>query len=209
MSSTENVDLSQILTLDLFESLRRVHLPWPEDQPLNFSVVTKPNTRPEFYKLAFHPALKPLSTLGLGNVPDLMQFLPPPEVQDFPSKALGLVLLLDQAPRSIIHGGVSDRYTFSYFDVLCEKLVGQLYTLPAHLRPDNMERLMSQGWGYGYAMVARVWFLAPLVHSESLSAHEKALELNEGIRTDVEKRVGKTDANRATDKTSTTSSRSP
>ena len=58
---------------------------------------------------------------------------------------------------------------------------------------------MAQGWSYDYAMLARLWFVAALVHSESLEDHEKALELGNGVRSDVEKHVGKTDPNSSTE----------
>ena len=176
-------------------------LPWPEDQPLDYTAVVKtyfrdePDRRPDFYKAAFHQALKPLSTLGVDNVPDLMQFLPQPEALDFPSKALGLLALLDQATRAVL-SGVNERYRYGYFDPLASKLARQLQALPPHLKPDTMERLTKQGWSWDYAMVARFWFSTPLAHSESLENQETLLVLSEGIRKDVEKRAGKKDPER-------------
>ena len=177
-------------------------MPWPEDQPLDYTAVVKmyfrgePDNRPDFYKTTFHQALKPLSTLGVENVPDLMQFLPPPEALDFPSKALGLLALLDQVPREVL-SGVNERYTYAYFDLLASKLARQLQALPPHLKPDTIERLTAQGWSWDYAMVARFWFSIPLVHSESLENQEMQLVLTEGIRKDVEKHTGKKDTGRS------------
>lgn len=202
-STVQNAELSKILTPTLFESLRRVQMPWPEDQPLDFSAVAKlyfrgiPDNRLDYYNLVFNQALKPISLLGVDHVPDLMQFLPPPEATDFPSKALGLLTLLDQCPRSLF-SGANERYTYDYFDTLAMKLVRQLRALPPSLRPDSMERLMAQGWSYDYCVVARFWFMTPFVHSEELEDHELQRVLAEGIRNDVEKHVGKVDANRGT-----------
>lgn len=156
-----------------------------------------PSTRPRLYELAFHNALKPLSTLGVDNIPDLMQFLPPPESRDFPGQALGLTVLLDQATRSILTG-VNSRYTYGYFDLLTQKLTRQLFALPASQRPDSMERLMAQGWSYDYALVARFWLMIPLVHSEHIEDHELHLALGEEIRKEIEQRTGTTDPYRAT-----------
>ncbi|GJE93003.1 hypothetical protein PsYK624_091620 [Phanerochaete sordida] len=203
MGNAESIDLSKVLTPELFEALRRVHLPWAEDKPLDYYAVAKaffagePDTRPEFYKLAFHKVLKPLSTLGVENVPDMMQFLPPPEAPNFPSQALGLMLLLDQVPRSIF-SGVNGRYTNSYFDVIAQKLTLRLLALPAHLRPDSTERLTAQGWSLDYATAARFWFYAPLIHSENLEFHGMQLLLVDDMRRVVEKSVGRTDPARAT-----------
>ena len=156
-----------------------------------------PSTRPRLYELAFHNALKPLSTLGVDNVPDLMQFLPPPESQDFPGQALGLTILLDQAPRAVFTG-VNSRYTYGYFDKLTQKLTRQLFALPPSKRPASMERLMAQGWSYEYAFVARIWLMIPLVHSEHIEDHKLQLAFGEKIRQDIEQRTENTDPYRAT-----------
>ncbi|GJE92993.1 hypothetical protein PsYK624_091520 [Phanerochaete sordida] len=203
MGSANSNDLSKVLTPELFEALRRVHMPWAEDKPLDYYAVVKgffggePDHRPEFYRLAFHQALKPLSELGVEYVPDLMQFLPPPEAPNFPSQALGLLLLLDQAPRSVF-SGTNERYTYGYFDVLAQRVVLRLLALPAHLRPDSTARLMAQGWSREYALVARFWFYTPLIHSESEQYHEMQIALMEDLRSEVEACVGKQDPGRAT-----------
>ena len=72
---------------------------------------------------------------------------------------------------STILSGVNDRWTHSYFDIIACKLARQLQALPAHLKPDSTDRLMAQGWSFDYAMVARTWFIAVLVHSENLEDH--------------------------------------
>jgi uncharacterized protein (DUF924 family) len=202
--NTQSIDLSKIITPELLEALRRVHLPWPEDQPLDWNVVVKqyfrgsPSTSPKFYDLTFEHALRPISTIGIENIPDFMQFLPSPEAKDFPSKALGLLLLLDQAPRSVL-SGMNERWTYSYFDVLALKLVEQLHDLPPALQPDNIDRLMAQGWSFDYSAAAWIWLTAPLVHSESIESHEQQLIVSEKMRKLVEKHVGMTDPYRATE----------
>ena len=202
-ASAQNVDLSKLLTRELLGRLRRIQLPWAETEPLDFSAVGKyyfrgqPDNRKEYYQLTFHEVLKPLSTIGVDNFPDLMQILPPPEDPDFPPLALGMLTLFDQCPRSLF-SGVNERYTYSYFDPIAAKFCRQLHALPPSLRPDNIQRLMSLGWSYDYASIARFWFMTPLVHSEKLEDHEHQLALTETFRTHIEEHVGKTDENRET-----------
>jgi uncharacterized protein (DUF924 family) len=178
-------------------------MPWREDSSLDFAVVVNqqfcrsPDIAPLYRDLTFKRALKPMSTMGLDHMPDLMQFLPPPEACDFPSKALGLLLLLDQAPR-FLFSGINERWIYAYFDVLASGLARRLFTLPPSLRPDSLKRLMAQGWSFDYSMVARVWLTIALVHSERLDDHELQLAAVEDMRELVEKHVGRTDPNRTT-----------
>lgn len=173
------------------------------DSRLDFSDVGSyyfrriPDNTQQYYDIVFHKALKPLSTLGVDNVPDLMQFLPPPSAKNFPAQALGLVLLLDQMPRALL-SSTNVRYPFGYFDVLAQRLVKQFAALPPEQRPDTMARLMSQGWSFERAIVSRIWFFAPYIHSESMEDQEHQLMLAEEMRRDVEKHAGVADPNRAT-----------
>ena len=202
-SALSDVDLFKVITPHLLESVRKIHLPWPEDEPIDFTAVIRqyfegdPNTAPQFYDLTFERALKPISTIGIENMPDLMQFLPPVEAKDFPAKALGLLLLLDQAPRALLTG-LNQRWIYSYFDALAIKLTRQLYALPHAQRPDSIDRLMTQGWGFDYSIIARIWFVTPLVHSESLEDQNLQTAVSEEIRTLVENHVGRTDPYRST-----------
>ena len=50
--------------------MRRIHLPWPEDQPVDFFDVAKaffggdPDVRPHYYELTFHQAMNKSPTKG-------------------------------------------------------------------------------------------------------------------------------------------------
>lgn len=111
------MNLSKILTPEFLESLRKLQLPWREDDDLDWAVVADRffglgTSRKEWYELTLERALNPISTIGIEKAVDIdfMQFLPPPEAKDFPSKALGPLVLFDQAP-PIIFTGVNMRYT--------------------------------------------------------------------------------------------------
>ena len=151
-----------------------------------------------WHALAFQSVLKPLSVLGVDNVPNLMELLPPPDAGDFPSKAAGLLFLLDQAPRAVFHG-VNNRYIFGYFDRLAITLARQLDALPAHQTPFTLERLTSQGWSFDYSVVVLLWLIAIFVHSEDIANHERGAVIAEEVRKAVEERAGKTDPARLTE----------
>ena len=150
----------------------------------------------EFRNIAW-PALKALSVLGVDNVPDLLQFLPPPESKDFPEQALGLQLLLDQGPRALFEG-IDIRYTYDYFQHLGRKFAQQLLDLPSSLRIDSKERWMDeQGASFDFWLRVRLFLIAPVVHSEGLADHELAMQMNEEVRVEVERFTDKTDPYRA------------
>jgi uncharacterized protein (DUF924 family) len=134
-----------------------------------------------------------LYSLGVDSVPDMMQFLPSPESEDFPEQALGLQLLLDQGSRALFEG-IDIRYTYDYFQHVARKFAQQLLDLPSQLRIDSKKRWMDeQGASFDYWLMVRLWLIAPVVHSEALANHELAQQMNEEVRVEVEKFSGKTD----------------
>lgn len=175
-----------------------MHVPWPEDTPLDFTAVAKRyfggsgSVGGAWHEMTFQSVLKPLSMLGVENVPDLMEFLPSPDAKDFSSKAAGLLILLDQAPRALL-SGVSNRYIFAYFDQLAIKLARQLDFLPVQQTPFTLENLMAQGWSFDYSTVMLLWLIAIFAHSEDIGDHARGASLAEELRRAVEDRAGKTD----------------
>ena len=196
------VDFSKIFTPELYESVRKLYFPWAEDSTLDWTAVAKQyfggqTASKEWYDLTFHSVFKPVSKVTVENVPDLMQFLPSPEAEDFPAQAIGLLVLLDQGPR-ILFDGANNRYTYGYFDRLSSKLAHQLLALPPSQSPYSLERLVAQGWSFDYALVALIWLTAPLVHAESVEAHQRQTALSDDMRRAVEAHTGTTDPHRAT-----------
>ncbi|RFU26061.1 hypothetical protein B7463_g10266, partial [Scytalidium lignicola] len=129
-----------------------------------------------------------------------MLFLPPPESKLFPEQALGLQLLIDQAPR-LLFQGVNSRWVGGYFDIISLDLAKRFASMPDTLKAYNLNRWAGGvGATFGFWAVARFWFLAPLVYSESLATHDLADELIESTRLDIEKFAGKTDPYRSSKK---------
>lgn len=201
--SSSSEDLSSLLTPALFRRVLKNRIPWAISKPLDFNevftYVFRSDDGPQVEELReiTWPTLKALSTLGIDNVPDMMQFLPPPESKDFPEQALGLQLLLDQAPRALF-AGMDARYIYDYFQYVARKYAQQLLDLPSALRIDNKKRWVEElGASFDYWVFVRLWLIAPVVHSEVLADHEFALQPDEDVRVEVEQYTGKTDPYRA------------
>jgi uncharacterized protein (DUF924 family) len=196
-------DLSSILTPSLFYAVLKNRMPWPIDKSFPFSAVTayifknEPDSAEEFHRICY-PILKHLSTIGVSNFPDLMQYLPAPESEEFPEQALGLQLLLDQGPRFLL-GGIDQRYTNAYFDVISLQYAKQLHALPEALRPDSKTRWMGEvGACFDCWIIARFWFMAPFAHAEDGHCQDVQSAMAEESRLAVEEFTGKKDPYRAT-----------
>jgi uncharacterized protein (DUF924 family) len=202
MASSKN-ELSSLLTPSLFHHVLKNRLPWPKEKPLDFKEVfiyvfrADGESHQEQLREIAWPTLKALSTLGVDNVPDMMQFLPPPESKDFPEQALGLQLLLDQGPRALFED-MDERYIFDYFQHVSRKYAQQLLDLPSAVRVDSKKRWMEElGASFDFWVFTRLWFIAPLIHAEVLADHELGKLLDEEVRVEVEKFSGKVDPYRA------------
>jgi uncharacterized protein (DUF924 family) len=196
-------DLSSLLTPTLFHQVLKNRLPWPKEKPMDFkevfTYIFRADGEPHQEQLrgVAWSALKALSSRGVDKVPDMMQFLPPPESKDFPEQALGLQLLLDQGPRALFEG-MDERYIYDYFQHVSKKYAQQLLNLPSSLRIDSKKRwLEEQEASLEYWLLVRLWLIAPLIHSEVLADHELGGLMNEEMRVEVERFSGKTDPYRA------------
>jgi uncharacterized protein (DUF924 family) len=190
-------DLKSLLIPELFKFMVDVRLPFSKTDHIDYgNAITKllfqPNENPEAIQRKAWPALKALSLLGLDHVPDLLEFLPPVESQDFPEQALGLQLLLDQAPRYLCKG-VDTRWTYGYFGEIALKYAKQLQALPTHLNPASWLR-WRESVSIDYFVVVRLWFGAPFVHHEK--AAEQAVSFTEETRQLIEKTFETQDSHR-------------
>lgn len=91
-----------------------------------------------------------------------------------PLNWLSILLLLDQVPRNCYRGDES-KLVFGRFDPLAEEIAVRaidagICTQNSHLR---------------YRLSYRIWFHLPLMHSENLAVHEKALQVHEDTAKDV------------------------
>ncbi|KAF7328675.1 hypothetical protein MSAN_02469100 [Mycena sanguinolenta] len=175
-------------------------IPFSKTEPLDFVKVGEnfmsDDYGPKFVERVW-PILKTLSRIGLDNMPDMMDFLPPPTDPDFALQCLGLQLVLDQAPRALCSSESTDgRYISAYFDPISRRLIDSWFALPAHLRPDswvNRKDTMS----LDYWILLRLWLGAPIVHNGTVPSQERALAFEEETRMVVEQMTGERDPNRA------------
>ncbi|KAF7718054.1 Uncharacterized protein PECH_002388 [Penicillium ucsense] len=88
---------------------------------------------------------------------------------------LSVILLLDQVPRNCYRGDAS-KMVFERFDPLAEAVA--LHAIDAGI--PAMSSVVR------YRLAYRMWFQLPLMHSEKLSVHEKAVAQYENIAKDVD-----------------------
>jgi uncharacterized protein (DUF924 family) len=181
-------NLAELLTPDLYQVMVAKWFPFSKSDPIDFGVgidyyFNKLDINPDpDFRQRLWPTLKAMSELDLDNVPDMMSFLPPVEHPDFPLQALGLQLVLDQAPR-LLFDGINIRWTDGFFGPISIKYARQLQALPAELKPTLWSR-WKDSVSVDYFIFIRLWFGAPWVHNESTG--EEALQFTEDTRAFVE-----------------------
>lgn len=175
-------DLRSIITPELLERMVAARFPWPATERISHRTVLD-----EFFGTDEHfaraaraiawPALKAVSAVGPHAVPDLTGCLPVPADAAYPRRALGLHVLLDQAPR-VLFRGVDARWT-AYFDrVVAALFDAQRRELPPSLWPwarGRWEGVEGQGASFEYWVVVHWTWNSALTHRESVARQEEAL----------------------------------
>lgn len=87
---------------------------------------------------------------------------------------LSLVILLDQVPRNCYRGSES-KQVFTRFDPLAQEIA--LRAIDAGVPEHSPIR---------YRLAYRFWFHLPLMHSESLEVHKRAVTVHEDMAKDME-----------------------
>ncbi|RKU46786.1 hypothetical protein DL546_006629 [Coniochaeta pulveracea] len=196
MSSLPTEELEQLLTPALLTHLVKCRLPYPGNAGIDFvefgrNIFLADPFGP-MVKDTVWPVLLVLSKIGTDNMPDLSTFLPPPSDPAYPEQCLGLSLLLDNVPR-LLFRGMDQRWTFGYFDKICQRLAETWHSLPASERPDSWSRWQNMGYGLDYWIGVRFWFGCAFAHSEELHHQMIALKSTEETRCVVESMTGQTD----------------
>lgn len=185
-------DLKSLLTPELFTLVAESWIPLGKKEKVDdFGQVIRDiffSSSSEDGAFALRPKLWPIllsiSQLGLDGCPDWMDFLPPVESPEFPSQALALQLILDQAPRLWLKG-VDARWAYGYFDEISIKYALALQDLPPHLRPSSWCR-WEGSVTFEYWVVLRMLFGAPIVHHEMTS--DAAVAFTDETRSTIEQR---------------------
>ncbi|KAJ7186786.1 hypothetical protein C8R46DRAFT_981089 [Mycena filopes] len=193
--------LEYLLRPEVLNAALSVYWPWSKSAPVDWEAVRDVyfGDQSDVDKLreACYPALKKLSVIGLDNMPNLMQFLPPPSAPEFPQQALGLLILIDQGSRLLLNG-VDARWTNDYFDHVAYAFVSHLLDLPEDLRPDKAQRWTNVGYSFDSWVAIRFWFIAPFAHAEIWASQERAVALADEARVVTERRTGVADPYRRT-----------
>ncbi|KAK6828117.1 hypothetical protein PG987_011458 [Apiospora arundinis] len=201
-------DLKALLTPEILRLTIAEKLPWDKHAAIDFSEAidwtffggTLRNT-PHRLITAEEEALlhqKTLSALkilasmgGLAKIsmPDIVDsLLPRLEDPSFLEQALGLQLVLDQAPRELLSGPLDDRWVHGYFGELAVALAHQLRAIPKEQSPHSWARWRDSGVSLDYFVWVRMFFAAPIVHHEALA--REAVAMTEELRALVESECG-------------------
>ncbi|KAG4290310.1 hypothetical protein FPRO06_02196 [Fusarium proliferatum] len=118
----------------------------------------------------FSPALEAIRNAGVTSAQELLSVAKPRNSLDW----LGLIILLDQIPRNSYRGDKSS-ICFNYFDPIAQQV--SLEAIKQGI-PDKAPEIR---WVFSH----RNWFYMPLMHSEDISAHEKAVAAFEQMNQDI------------------------
>ncbi|RSL64554.1 hypothetical protein CEP54_004684 [Fusarium duplospermum] len=116
------------------------------------------------------PILEAIKAAGITSVEDILAVAQPRDPLDW----LSLVILLDQIPRNCYRGAEA-AICFTFFDPLAVQL-----TLKA-LEEGLPYKAPELRWQFSH----RNWLYMPLMHSEDVSAHEKAMLGYERMQQDI------------------------
>jgi len=194
--------LTELITPSLLTGLVDAIIPYSPTDQIDFSTTPSKllggDTRlPPSVGIPAWEFLVALSKLDSSEIPkiNLLAFLPRPSEVDFPKQALGMQLLLDQAPRRLCKGA-DRRWIKGLFDGVSIAFAKSLDSLPEGESPYSWERWERTGTKFGYWVLARTWFVTPFVHSEDFDLQKRAVEFTDQTRKKVEQITGTMDPHR-------------
>lgn len=118
----------------------------------------------------FAPALEAIRASGATTAHDILSIAQPRQPLDW----LSLMLLLDQMPRNVYRGDQA-HIVFNTFDPIA------LQCSISAIEKGIPDRTPGIRWRFAY----RNWFYMPLMHSEDVLFHERAVEQFEALEKDI------------------------
>ncbi|KAF5640588.1 hypothetical protein F52700_3739 [Fusarium sp. NRRL 52700] len=118
----------------------------------------------------FSPILEAIRNAGVTSAQELLSVVQPRNSLDW----LSLIILLDQIPRNSYRGEES-LICFTYFDPIAQQV--SLEAIKQGI-PDKAPEIR---WVFSH----RTWFYMPLMHSEDISAHGKAVAAYDQMYRDI------------------------
>lgn len=117
----------------------------------------------------------------LEEIQDALQKNPRDQGSQAAWTALSIILLLDQMSRNVYRSNEGLRKVYTHYDKIAFSLVNILLSADSPvIRPD-----LHPQWHN--SIVHRHWFYMPLMHSEDLGSHKKALDIMEQMGEDLKK----------------------
>ncbi|CZR63133.1 uncharacterized protein PAC_13030 [Phialocephala subalpina] len=183
------LDISNILTPSVIEYANKTTFPWPLDSKLDGAAVGNLFFRTDASRFwstdDIKTTLLSLSKIDPSNIKteDLISILGSPKrsLPSFLHNCVGVILILDQAPRYLCKG-IHARYTYSYFGPLTRNLTSYFLSLPPHHNPFNLQTWLNADFEVSHAFLRISMLLAPLCHSDDPRDHKLHLKLTENVR---------------------------
>ena len=110
----------------------------------------------------------------------------------FPEQALGLQILLDQAPR-ILCTDTDERWRNDYFDHLALGFAKRLRELPAGQSLEKKERWAQVGYSFDHWTSIIILVIAPFAHAEDMECQRVQTSLTCYLRDETERYCGAVD----------------
>jgi uncharacterized protein (DUF924 family) len=192
-------EIIALVTPQLLTSLFALEHPWPKSTTPTAAEWSAPRDSTAAYRSLAWPVLLALSKLPLPDARklDFFELLPSPSDPEFLPQAVGMLVLLDQAPRHICTNQ-HERWRNAFFDELALGFALALRKLPDAMCIHEFARWQATGWSLAHFLAASPLLTAPFAHSEDLAVHT-ALLLPEvqGHRRLAETQYGVVDAQHA------------
>ncbi|KAI0022375.1 hypothetical protein F4780DRAFT_194315 [Xylariomycetidae sp. FL0641] len=208
---TADTDWASLITPDLLTYMVATFVPFEPSERITDHrawiqrIVFTQLDDPAAVRRRVWPALRALTTIERTAIPAVVsEVLPAADAPAYAAQALGLQLLLDQAPRVLCRGATDVRWAYEHFpglatacadallaaSVLAAHDDGQALPLlgrlpPAH--PAAWEKWQGAG-EVEYFLAVRLGFLAPFWHAEDPDATRTARRVTEHTRQWVERR---------------------
>lgn len=203
MSNIHHDLLTSILTPERLAAIHALYFTWADDSGLPNATsllnLLSNDVAAELKPLCFTTALSPLSKLPFAELPPLLPYLPDPATPEFPIQALGLHLLLDQAPRQLYSGNDAG-LTFGHFGELTLRFARELAALPESVQPQRVQRWQELGYSFEGAWLRAFLLWTAFIHSEDLDAQRFGQRMiEEECRKAAEVYYGVTDPTRECD----------
>ncbi|KAL1600815.1 hypothetical protein SLS60_007203 [Paraconiothyrium brasiliense] len=170
------LSVTNLITPSLLDSLFTLEIPWPKESPPTATQWSTQTASTATYKTLCWDVLLALSKIPLFDAQnlDFLTLLPSPDDPSFPTQALGLLILLDQAPRHLCTN-LHERWRNAFFDPLALSYSLALRALPPPHHIHTFPRWEKQGWTYEHFNTMCNFLTAPFAHSESHPIHSTHL----------------------------------